>query len=112
MSAVFDMDALHAALDDKRRSSGKTWAQVAREVGGVVPGSGKSGISASTLSGLHRRRAVEGDGVLQMLRWLGRSPESFLVVGGRRIASTFDRQGTVSSGGSRREEMPALAVSW
>jgi hypothetical protein len=46
-----------------------SWAQVAREVGGV---------SAGTIKGLGSRGTVEGDGVLQVLRWLGRSPESFL----------------------------------
>jgi hypothetical protein len=35
-------------------------------------------ISASTLTGMRDRGAVEGDGVLQMLRWLGRAPESFM----------------------------------
>lgn len=35
-------------------------------------------ISPSTLSGMRSRRSVEGDGVLQMLRWLGRTPESFV----------------------------------
>jgi hypothetical protein len=30
------------------------------------------------LSGIPRRRVLEGDGVLQMLRWLDRTAESFL----------------------------------
>ena len=44
-----------------------TWAEVARAVG----------VSASTIQGLRTRAVAEGDGVLQLLRWLGRSAESF-----------------------------------
>jgi transcriptional regulator with XRE-family HTH domain len=68
-AAEFDVDALAAALDAERRARGLTWAQLGRAIGEV---------SASTLSGLRERGTVEGDGVLQMLRWLGRTPESFL----------------------------------
>jgi hypothetical protein len=45
-----------------------SWSQAAREIG----------VSASTLTGLRRRNAIEGDGVLQMLLWLDRTPESFV----------------------------------
>jgi hypothetical protein len=70
--ADFDLHALEDALDAERRARGLTWAVVARKIG----------VSASTLRGLGTRRAVEGDGVLQILRWLGRTPESFLPGGG------------------------------
>lgn len=70
--ADFDLHALQAAIDAECRARGLTWAAAAREVG----------VSASTLRGLGTRRAVEGDGVLQILRWLGRSAESFLRDGG------------------------------
>lgn len=66
----FDVRALYDALDAERQSRGLTWTQVARAMSG--------GISPSTLTGMRDRRVVEGDGVLQMLTWLGRSPESFL----------------------------------
>ncbi len=35
-------------------------------------------LSASTVKGTGTRRIMEGDGILQMLRWLNRTPESFL----------------------------------
>jgi uncharacterized protein YfiM (DUF2279 family) len=74
-AGLFDILALYEALDDRRRASNLSWAAVARSIGGI---------SASTLTGLRQRRVVEGDGVLQMLRWLNRAPESFL----RRPRST------------------------
>src|SRR5690349_1025398 len=66
--AEFDLCALQAAVDAGRRSRGLGWTAAAREIG----------VSVGTLRGLGTRRAVEGDGVLQILLWLGRSPESFV----------------------------------
>ena len=70
-SGRFDVRALYLALDDARQARGLTWAAAARSIG----------VSPSTLTGLQSRTAVEGDGVLQMLRWLGRTPESFIAGG-------------------------------
>jgi len=53
-------------------------------------------VSASTVTGLRTKRVAEGDGVLQMLRWLGRTPESFVV-------------GYVSQDAAR-ERLPAASV--
>jgi transcriptional regulator with XRE-family HTH domain len=78
VAVEFDIPALYDALDERRRSRGLSWAQVARELSerfGSVPA---RAIGPSTLIGMRRRRAIDGDGVLQMLRWLGRSPESFV----------------------------------
>ena len=75
-SRDFDVGALFVTLDAQRRSRGMTWQAVAREINGEVAGA--RAIAASTLTGLRTRRAVEGDGVLQMLRWLRRTPESFV----------------------------------
>ncbi len=74
----FDIDALYIALDTQRRSRGMSWLQVVREISGRSRRVPARTISPSTLSGMRRRRAVEGDGVLQMLRWLRRTPESFV----------------------------------
>jgi len=52
-----------------------SWAALARELG----------VSSSTLAGLGERRSIEGDGVLQMLAWLGRSPESFVTSGSSAV---------------------------
>jgi hypothetical protein len=65
----FDVAALYAALDVERQARGLSWAATARAIGSI---------SASTLTGMQTRRVVEGDGVLQVLGWLGRSPESFV----------------------------------
>jgi len=35
-------------------------------------------LSASTMTSLRHKPIGEGDGILQMLRWLGRAPESFV----------------------------------
>jgi len=68
-SGLFDVSALYDALDAQRRSRDLSWSAVARAIGGI---------SVSTLTGLPGRTVVEGDGVLQMLRWLDRAPESFV----------------------------------
>lgn len=76
----FSLRALHAALDAERRSRGISWAQATREMNGrsrpVRPS--RHALSASTVKGIGTRRVAEGDGVLQMLRWLGRTAESFM----------------------------------
>lgn len=77
-SSDFDVHALYAALDAQRRARGLSWAQVAREISdrfGLTPA---RPLSPSTLTGMRERGTLEGDGVLQMLGWLNRSPESFL----------------------------------
>lgn len=66
---TFDVHALYTALDAQRCLRQMSWQEVAREIVGVSP---------STLTGMRARSSVEGDGVLQMLRWLGRTPESFV----------------------------------
>jgi hypothetical protein len=67
--ADFDIAGLYAALEERRAARHLSWAQAALEIGGI---------SQSTLQELGQRPAAEGDGVLQILRWLGRTPESFV----------------------------------
>jgi len=62
-----DARALYAALDEQRRSRGISWQQVALEVG----------VSPSTLTRTKRGGRMEVDGMLAMVRWLGRTVESF-----------------------------------
>ena len=77
--ADFDVGAVYRALDERREERALTWAQVTREINDAFGGTaGPRPISPSTVRGLRDRTVVEGDGVLQMLRWLGRSPESFV----------------------------------
>src|SRR4051812_21369707 len=75
-SADFDLAALYDALDAQRRARGLTWAAATREIN-CFSTAGHP-MSASTITGVKSRAIVEGDGVLQMLLWLGRSPESFV----------------------------------
>jgi hypothetical protein len=77
--ADFDINALHSALDARRIERDMSWKAVAREINRTDERSGIHPISASTISGLKNKRwGVEGDGVLQMLLWLDRTPESFV----------------------------------
>jgi uncharacterized protein YfiM (DUF2279 family) len=72
----FDLRALYDALDERRRMRGLSWTAVAREMGrGAAQ---RPVVAASTITGLEGATAAEGDGVLQMLLWLGRAPESFI----------------------------------
>src|SRR4051812_8243368 len=72
----FDLSALYDALDAQRRERGLTWAAATREINRFATEG--HAMSASTITGLKSRPIVEGDGVLQILLWLGRSPESFV----------------------------------
>src|SRR5262249_19973238 len=76
--AEFDIAALYDALDERRRVRGLSWTQVTRELSNRFGSTPPRAISPSTLIGMRRRRVIDGDGVLQMLLWLGRSPESFV----------------------------------
>ena len=76
-SRYFNLQALYAALDHKRQALSMTWSDVARAISPRHSETPGSAISASTITGLRHRRQVEADGVLQMLRWLDRTPESF-----------------------------------
>jgi transcriptional regulator with XRE-family HTH domain len=64
----FSLTALHAALDARRKVRGLSWAEASAEMK----------VSPSTVARLHERATAEADGVLQMLRWLARAPESFV----------------------------------
>jgi hypothetical protein len=85
----FDVDALYAALDAQRQARGLTWAGLAREINGQFKRAPVRLISVSTIAGMRKRRVIEGDGVLQMLRWLGRAPEEFVPGGARPTAAAL-----------------------
>jgi transcriptional regulator with XRE-family HTH domain len=63
----FDTLALYEALDQRRRSRDLTWSAVAAEIG----------VSVSTLTRIRLGGRMEVDGMLAMVRWLGRTVESF-----------------------------------
>ena len=74
----FDIGALYAALDAQRNARGISWQQVAREINAGFDGMPLRPVSASTLRTMREHPVVEGDGVLQILLWLNRTPESFV----------------------------------
>jgi len=64
-----DSAALYAALDERRADRGLSWDALGREIG----------VATSTILRTRSGRAMECDGFLAMVRWLGRSPEEFAV---------------------------------
>jgi hypothetical protein len=78
-SKDFSLRALFDALDAQRQARGLSWSQVIKEMHQMHqrPATARR-LSASTMTGTRTRSAAEGDGVLAMLRWLNRTPESFM----------------------------------
>lgn len=77
--AEFDVAALQDALDAERQARGLSWQKLADQLNRIHERYDRHPISASTLSTLKDKRwGVEGDGVLQSLLWLDRTPESFV----------------------------------
>lgn len=74
----FDIKALFEALDAQRESRSLTWAQVTRDINDLFKDVHCRPISTSTLTGMRKRGGLAGNGVLQMLIWLDRTPESFV----------------------------------
>jgi hypothetical protein len=74
----FDMQALHAALDAERQARTLSWTELLSEINKAFEGTSSIPISASTVQGMLKKRSVTSAVVLQILRWLRRSPESFL----------------------------------
>ena len=71
-----ELKALYEALGQQRRERGLSWAAVTREINRFNTGGHQ--LATSTITGLSRRTVAEGDGILQMLLWLRRTPESFV----------------------------------
>jgi hypothetical protein len=67
---------LYDAMDERRCAQGMSWAEAARAINGYktegVP------IATSTIMSLKEKPVGEGDGILGVLVWLGRTPESFV----------------------------------
>jgi len=72
----FALRALYDALDAQRRERGMSWTAVASEVNRFR--TTLRPIAVSTITSLREKPVGEGDGILQMLLWLGRTPESFV----------------------------------
>jgi len=77
--ADFDVAALQDTLDAERQARGLSWQKLADQLNRVHERYDRHPISPSTISTLKDKRfSVEGDGVLQSLLWLDRTPESFV----------------------------------
>jgi len=78
----FDVGALYAALDDKRTAAGLSWSKVAHELWALSSAlndrRGDHPISPATLTNMARSPRTSCQHALFMLRWLERTPESFL----------------------------------
>src|ERR1700722_18157698 len=86
----FDMCAFHAELDAQRRVRGLSWTQLAAEINRPFESTPSIPISPGTLRDMLKKRSVTSAVVLQVLRWLGRTPESFLS-GAPRSASSDEQ---------------------
>ncbi len=78
----FEMDRLCDALEEARRERGLMWVELMAEINRVFKGTTSIPITLSTVRGMAKKSSVTSGVVLQILRWLGRSPESFLAGGG------------------------------
>ena len=78
----FDIAALFDALDSQRRNRGLSWQGVTKELwdqsAALNARRDDHPISASTLTGMAKRMDTSCQHALFMLRWLGRTPESFM----------------------------------
>jgi transcriptional regulator with XRE-family HTH domain len=72
------MRAFHAELDEQRRSRGLSWTELAAEINRPFETTPSIPISPGTLRDMLKKRSVTSAVVLQVLRWLRRTPESFL----------------------------------
>jgi hypothetical protein len=72
------MPALCAALDEARIGRGLSWNDVVAQINAPFKFVPSIPINISTIRGMGGKASVTSAVVLQVLRWLGRSPESFL----------------------------------
>jgi hypothetical protein len=74
----FDIQALSDALDAERNARGLTWIELVAEINAPFKHTTSIPITLQTIRGMTKKRSVTSAVVLQILRWLNRSPESFL----------------------------------
>jgi hypothetical protein len=78
MLARFDMKRLHATLDAERLTRRLSWSELTNEINKPFEGTPSIPISVATIRGMLNKSSVTSAVVLQALRWLRRTPESFL----------------------------------
>ena len=80
----FDSRAMYAAMDAQRTARGLSWRQVAEEIwtqsSALNERRQDHPISPSTLTGIAKRGDCTCQHALFVLRWLKRTPESFLTI--------------------------------
>jgi hypothetical protein len=74
----FSLAGLYAAMDAVRTARGLSWRDLVREINAPFAYVTSRPIALSTVTSTRTKAVAEGDGVLQMLRWLERTPESFV----------------------------------
>ena len=74
----FDMQGMYAALDAARLAQGLSWSALVAEINRPFEGTPSIPISISTVKGMQDKSSVTSAVILQILRWMGRTPESFL----------------------------------
>jgi hypothetical protein len=74
----FSLPGLYAAMDAVRAARGLSWRDLVREINAPFAHVTSRPIALSTVTSTRTKAVAEGDGVLQMLRWLQRTPESFV----------------------------------
>jgi hypothetical protein len=75
----FDVKALHQTLDAERRGRGLSWSELTAEINQPFDGTPSIPINVATIRDMQKKRSVTSAVVLQILRWLARTPESFLL---------------------------------
>ena len=75
----FNLQGFHHHLDEERRKRGLSWAELAEEINRPFINTPSIPIHPATLRDMPRKKSVTSAVVLQVLRWLGQSPEAFLV---------------------------------
>jgi hypothetical protein len=74
----FDVNALYDALDVRRAERGITWTELTRELNDLFRDvTAARPIARSTVTGMRDKSGMNGNGIIQMLVWLRRAPESF-----------------------------------
>jgi hypothetical protein len=95
----FDLAALSQALDTKRCELGLSWPELAIQITDRPSRRSDRRIAASTFRGMAERGSVRDTVVLQALRWLGRTPESFVPGLPDRPEHTMPGDGDTEGGG-------------
>lgn len=68
VTRVFDLRRLHQDIDTQRQELALSWAALSKEVG----------VSTSTIRRYKDAEDAEADGVLLLIRWVGKSPEQYV----------------------------------